>query len=104
MNIKPQGKKLIVKPIEQKEEVTDSGIVIPGVANANLQKGEIVAVGVELHGFAASHDGQCLLCVVPRLQYLLQWIYDRHAPGPALRTMALRARAHIPVSLRSAGN
>ncbi len=56
IKIKPQGKKLLVKYIEREEEVLESGIIIPGVANANLQEGEIVAVGVELDGLVSVGD------------------------------------------------
>ncbi len=49
-DIKPQGTKLIVKPIPKKEEDLGSGIIAPETANADLQSGEVIAVGVELIG------------------------------------------------------
>lgn len=56
MNIKPQGTKLIVKPLEKKEEVQDSGIIIPGVANADLREGLVISVGEQLEGFIKKDD------------------------------------------------
>ncbi|TZE83173.1 co-chaperone GroES [Calorimonas adulescens] len=44
MNIKPLGDRVVVKPIEA-EEVTKSGIVLPGTAKEKPQQGEVMAVG-----------------------------------------------------------
>jgi co-chaperonin GroES (HSP10) len=43
--IEPMGCKVIVFPIERKEEKIDS-IIIPETANADLLEGEVVEVGV----------------------------------------------------------
>ncbi|GAB6138807.1 co-chaperone GroES [Halanaerobaculum tunisiense] len=45
MNIKPLGDRVVIKDIEQAEETTDAGIVIPDSAQEEPQKGEVVAVG-----------------------------------------------------------
>ena len=44
MNIKPIGDKVVIKPIAV-EEVTKSGIVLPGSAQEKPQQGEVIAVG-----------------------------------------------------------
>lgn len=44
MNIKPLGDRVVVKPIEA-EEITKSGIVLPGTAKEKPQQGEVIAVG-----------------------------------------------------------
>lgn len=44
LNLKPLADRVIVKPIV-KEEVTDSGIVLPDTAKEKPQEGEIVAIG-----------------------------------------------------------
>ena len=44
MNIKPIGDKVVIKPIAV-EEVTKSGIVLPGTAQEKPQQGEVIAVG-----------------------------------------------------------
>ena len=44
MNIKPIGDKVVIKPIAV-EEVTQSGIVLPGSAQEKPQQGEVIAVG-----------------------------------------------------------
>ena len=44
MNIKPIGDKVGIKPIAV-EEVTKSGIVLPGSAQEKPQQGEVIAVG-----------------------------------------------------------
>lgn len=43
-NIKPMGDRVVVKPIE-KEEVTQSGLVLPDTARERPQEGEVIAVG-----------------------------------------------------------
>jgi len=40
----PLGDRVVVKP-KQKEEVTKSGIVLPGTAQEKPQEGEVIAVG-----------------------------------------------------------
>jgi chaperonin GroES len=40
----PLGDRIVVKP-KQKEEVTKSGIVLPGTAQEKPQEGEVIAVG-----------------------------------------------------------
>lgn len=47
-NIQPVGSKILVKPIKRKEDKLDSGIIIPGTANAELSEAEVVAVSAEL--------------------------------------------------------
>ena len=44
MNIKPIGDKVVIKPIAV-EEVTKSGIVLPGSAQEKPQQGEVIADG-----------------------------------------------------------
>lgn len=48
MNITPVGAKLLVRPLPKEDEVLDSGIIMPGVANANLMRGEVVAVSSQI--------------------------------------------------------
>ncbi|AGB40314.1 Co-chaperonin GroES [Halobacteroides halobius DSM 5150] len=45
MNIKPLGNRVVIKDVEQEEQTTNSGIVIPDSAKEEPQKGEVVAVG-----------------------------------------------------------
>jgi chaperonin GroES len=40
----PLGDRVVVRP-KQKEEVTKSGIVLPGTAQEKPQEGEVIAVG-----------------------------------------------------------
>lgn len=44
MSIKPIGDKIAIKPVAA-EEVTKSGIVLPGSAQEKPQQGEVIAVG-----------------------------------------------------------
>ncbi|WP_321329815.1 co-chaperone GroES [uncultured Ilyobacter sp.] len=45
MNIKPIGKRLLVKPLKM-EEKTSSGIILPGSENKTVPNmGEVVAIG-----------------------------------------------------------
>ncbi len=44
MNLRPLGDRVVVKPVE-KEEMTKSGIVIPGTAKEKPQEGIVEAVG-----------------------------------------------------------
>ncbi|UMZ74551.1 co-chaperone GroES [Natranaerofaba carboxydovora] len=45
MSIKPLGDRVLVKLVEQQEEKTKSGIVLPEQAKEKPQEGEVVAVG-----------------------------------------------------------
>ncbi|HAX99400.1 MAG TPA: co-chaperone GroES [Candidatus Atribacteria bacterium] len=45
MNIKPLGDRILVKRIEEEEEVRKGGIIIPDTAKEKPQQGSIVAVG-----------------------------------------------------------
>jgi chaperonin GroES len=42
--LQPLGDRVVVKPLER-EEVTKSGIVLPGTAQEKPQEGEVIAVG-----------------------------------------------------------
>ncbi len=44
MNIKPLGDRVVIKTIER-EEKTESGIVLPDTAKEKPQEGEVLAVG-----------------------------------------------------------
>lgn len=44
-NIKPLFDYVLVRPLEKKEEVTPSGIVLPDTAKEKPQIGEVMAVG-----------------------------------------------------------
>mgnify|MGYP003958003659 FL=1 len=44
MNIKPLGDRVLVKPVEEEEQVR-GGIIIPDTAKEKPMQGEIVAVG-----------------------------------------------------------
>lgn len=48
MNLRPVGKKLIVKPGKLVEAELPSGIVIPASAMADLREGEVAAVSDEI--------------------------------------------------------
>ena len=53
MIIKPLGKRVLIKQVEQ-EEVTKSGIVLPGTASKEkLITGEVLAVGKEVEDVKA---------------------------------------------------
>ena len=56
MRILPVGTKLIVLPLPQKEEKLDSGIYVPGTANANLMEGKVVEVSPEISHLYAVGD------------------------------------------------
>jgi chaperonin GroES len=45
LNIKPLQDRVVIKPLEDAEETTAGGIVIPDTAKEKPQLGEIVAVG-----------------------------------------------------------
>jgi chaperonin GroES len=45
MNLKPLGDRVVVKPQEEAEARTASGLVIPDTAKEKPQQGEILAVG-----------------------------------------------------------
>lgn len=44
MNIRPLEDRIVIKPVE-KEQKTESGIVLPETAKEKPQEGEVVAVG-----------------------------------------------------------
>ncbi|HEX6487700.1 MAG TPA: co-chaperone GroES [Candidatus Dormibacteraeota bacterium] len=44
MNVRPLGDRVVLKPVER-EEVTKSGIVLPGTAQEKPQEGIVEAVG-----------------------------------------------------------
>ncbi|MEA2024461.1 MAG: co-chaperone GroES [Actinomycetota bacterium] len=45
MNLKPLGDRIIVKPQDEEESRTPSGLVIPDTAKEKPQLGEVLAVG-----------------------------------------------------------
>jgi chaperonin GroES len=45
MNLKPLGDRIVVKPQEDEESRTPSGLVIPDTAKEKPQLGDVVAVG-----------------------------------------------------------
>jgi chaperonin GroES len=45
MALVPLGDRIVVKPLEDEEEKTGGGIIIPDTAKEKPQEGEIVAVG-----------------------------------------------------------
>ena len=45
MAIVPLGDRIVVKPLEDEDETTGGGIIIPDTAKEKPQEGEIVAVG-----------------------------------------------------------
>ena len=45
MKIKPLADRVVVKPVEQQEEVKQGSIIIPDTAKEKPQEGEIIAVG-----------------------------------------------------------
>jgi chaperonin GroES len=44
LNLRPLGDRVVVKPLER-DEVTQSGIVLPDTAKEKPQQGEVLAVG-----------------------------------------------------------
>ncbi len=45
MKLRPLGDHIIVKPMEEEEEVKKGGIIIPDTAKEKPQRGEVIAVG-----------------------------------------------------------
>jgi chaperonin GroES len=45
MNLKPLGDRIVVKPQDEAESTTASGLVIPDTAKEKPQLGEVLAVG-----------------------------------------------------------
>jgi chaperonin GroES len=45
MNLKPLGDRIVVKPTDEDEVRTASGLVIPDTAKEKPQQGEVLAVG-----------------------------------------------------------
>jgi len=56
MKILPVGTKLIVLPLPREDEQLESGIFIPGTANANLMRGEVIAVSNEISNLYKKGD------------------------------------------------
>ena len=44
-NIRPIGDRVLVKPVDDKEQTTKGGIIIPDAAKEKPQEGVVVAVG-----------------------------------------------------------
>ncbi len=70
MNIKPLGDRVVVKPVEEDEQVR-GGIIIPDTAKEKPQQGEIVAVGPGKVG----DDGKALAMNVEAGQIVLYGKY-----------------------------
>ncbi len=45
MNIQPLADHVLIKPIEETEEKTKSGLYVPDTAKERPQEGEVLAVG-----------------------------------------------------------
>ena len=45
LKVKPLGDRVLVEPIEEKEQQSEGGIIIPDTAQEKPQEGKIVAVG-----------------------------------------------------------
>ena len=45
MNLKPLGDRVVVRPLDEEDMKTPSGIYIPDTAKEKPQEGEVVAVG-----------------------------------------------------------
>ena len=45
IKIKPVGERIVIKPVEQKEQKTVSGIYLPDSAKKDDNSGEVVAIG-----------------------------------------------------------
>ena len=45
MDLKPLGDRIVVKPKDEDEQTTASGLVIPDTAKEKPQLGEVIAVG-----------------------------------------------------------
>ncbi len=45
MKIKPLADRVVVKPVEEKEEVKQGSIIIPDTAKEKPQQGKVIAVG-----------------------------------------------------------
>ena len=48
MKVKPLGQRVIIKPIEKKEERTESGIYLPETAQKNDNQGEVIAISEQI--------------------------------------------------------
>ena len=44
-NFTPLGERVVLKPMEQEEVTTSSGLILPDTAREKPQEGEVVAVG-----------------------------------------------------------
>ena len=59
MDLKPLGDRIVVKPKDEDESTTASGLVIPDTAKEKPQLGEVLAVGPgEFQGRRASTRGR----------------------------------------------
>ena len=72
MNIKPLGDRVLVKPVEEEEQVR-GGIIIPDTAKEKPMQGEIVAVGPG----KVAEDGTLLPMNVATGQVVLYGKYAR---------------------------
>ncbi len=45
MKVQPLGDRVLVKPLEEKEQTSSGGIIIPDAAKEKPQEGEVVALG-----------------------------------------------------------
>jgi co-chaperonin GroES (HSP10) len=54
--IQPVGDKILVLPIEKKEEKMESGLIEAATANAELSRGKVVAVSDELQNIYSEGD------------------------------------------------
>lgn len=52
----PYGNKLIVEPLEKKEEALDSGIIMAATANAELMEAKVVAVSQSIKALFSPGD------------------------------------------------
>ena len=56
MNLKPLGDRIVVRPQEEEEARTASGLVIPDTAKEKPQLGEVLAVGPGEYKVTARFD------------------------------------------------
>ena len=70
MTIKPLGDRVLVKPVEEQEQVR-GGIIIPDTAKEKPQQGEVVAVGPG----KVAEDGKTIAMNVQKGQIVLYGKY-----------------------------
>lgn len=56
--IQPVGPRMLVKPLKQEDIALAEGIIMPGIANANLFKGEVIRISLD--EFPKDEDGDPL--------------------------------------------